>query len=55
MKKGFLLGLLIACLLLTGCELIPPVSTVPPTQPPTVPPTEEATQPPTEAPTEPVY
>lgn len=55
MKKGFLLGLLMACLLLTGCELIPPVSTVPPTQPPTVPPTEEVTQPPTEAPTEPVY
>ncbi len=55
MKKGFAVFLLIACLLLTGCELIPPKSTLPPTDPPTQPPTEAPTEPPTEAPTEPVY
>lgn len=55
MKKGFAL-LLVLCLLLTGCDLIPAKSTAPPeTEPVTEAPTEAPTEPPTEAPTEPVY
>ena len=55
MKKGFAL-LLVLCLLLTGCDLIPAKCTAPPeTEPVTEAPTEAPTEPPTEAPTEPVY
>lgn len=56
MKKGFVIFLLAACLLLGGCELIPPRSTLPPqTEAPTPAATEPATEPPTEAPTQPTY
>ena len=56
MKKGFVIFLLAACLLLGGCELIPPRSTLPPqTEAPAPAATEPATEPPTEAPTQPPY
>lgn len=56
MKKGFVIFLLAACLLLGGCELIPPRSTLPPqTEAPAPAATEPATEPPTEAPTQPSY
>ena len=55
MKKGFLILLLIVCLLLGGCELIPARSTLPPQTEAAVPVTQPETQPPTQAPTEPTY